>query len=53
VNNRLQVAGYSTGPDGLSRAFLWRDGRMVDLGTLPADAEGFHPTIWRLGARSR
>lgn len=33
LNERGHVAGTSIGASG-SRAFLWRDGRMVDLGTL-------------------
>ena len=32
INNAGQIAGYSTGPDGWMRAFLYHDGIMQDLG---------------------
>lgn len=33
------VVGSSATPDGASRAFLYRDGRMIDLGTLTGGSE--------------
>jgi probable HAF family extracellular repeat protein len=33
INNRGDIVGGSDGPDG-QRAVLWRDGQMIDLGTL-------------------
>jgi probable HAF family extracellular repeat protein len=35
VNNRGQVVGRSAVQGGLQHAFLWQDGVMTDLGTLP------------------
>jgi probable HAF family extracellular repeat protein len=35
VNNRGQVVGRSAVQGGLQHAFLWEDGVMTDLGTLP------------------
>ena len=40
INNRGQVVGYSSGPDGFTRPFLWRAGTMIDLGPLPGDPQG-------------
>ncbi len=37
VNNRGQVVGDSTTKAGSRRAFLWQNGRMRDLGTLPGE----------------
>jgi probable HAF family extracellular repeat protein len=37
INERGQVAGTSTTAAGYSRAFLWEDGRVRDLGVLPGD----------------
>jgi probable HAF family extracellular repeat protein len=34
INNRGDVVGESTTPDGTLHGFLWRDGTMVDLNTL-------------------
>jgi probable HAF family extracellular repeat protein len=34
INGRGQVIGFSSGPAGANRAFLWTDGAMQDLGTL-------------------
>jgi probable HAF family extracellular repeat protein len=34
INNRGQILGFSENARGLSRAFLWQDGVMQDLGTL-------------------
>ena len=34
INNRGQAVGTSRLPDGQSRAFLWEDGTLTDLGTL-------------------
>jgi probable HAF family extracellular repeat protein len=35
INNRGQVVGYSETGWGDLRPFLWQDGKMTDLGTLP------------------
>ena len=40
VNNRGQVVGVSSTRDGSSHAFLWQDGKMRDLGTLPGSRTG-------------
>jgi probable HAF family extracellular repeat protein len=34
LNDRGQVVGYSTTASGETHAFLWKDGVMIDLGTL-------------------
>src|SRR5436189_4442945 len=34
INQRGQVVGRSSTPDGRNHAFLWQDGVMTDLGTL-------------------
>ncbi len=42
INNKGQVVGSVAGEQGRSRAFLWENGRMLDLNTLiPADS-GWH-----------
>ncbi len=39
INNLGQVAGLSGVPgDATAHAFLWQDGMMTDLGTLPGDS---------------
>ena len=35
INERGDVVGDSSRPDGSTRGFLWRDGKMADLGVLP------------------
>jgi probable HAF family extracellular repeat protein len=35
INDRGQVVGYSNTTTGAIHAFLWEDGTMTDLGTLP------------------
>jgi probable HAF family extracellular repeat protein len=35
INNRGQVVGWSDTASGDDHAFLWEDGQMRDLGTLP------------------
>ena len=35
INSRGQVVGWSNGDSGTNHAFLWEDGKMTDLGTLP------------------
>jgi probable HAF family extracellular repeat protein len=35
INSRGQIVGSSTTAEGRSHAFLWENGEMVDLGTLP------------------
>lgn len=37
VNERGEVVGTSTGPELITRAVLWRNGQMIDLGTLGGD----------------
>jgi len=37
LNDVGQVVGYSAGSDGYSRAFLWENGVMTDLGTFTAE----------------
>src|SRR5262249_26571588 len=34
LNNRGQVVGFASLPDGSRHGFLWQDGVMIDLGTL-------------------
>jgi probable HAF family extracellular repeat protein len=46
INNRGWVAGFSTLPGDLNQhAFLWRNGKITDLGTLggPNSAPSFSP----------
>jgi probable HAF family extracellular repeat protein len=35
INDRGQVVGYSSTASGEFHAFLWENGKMTDLGTLP------------------
>ena len=35
VNNRGQVVGWATDPQGFAHAYLWNGGPLQDLGTLP------------------
>jgi probable HAF family extracellular repeat protein len=39
INANNQLVGWSGTPDGRARAFLWQNGQMVDLGTLPGYRE--------------
>ena len=39
INARGQVVGESNTASGATHAFLWEDGRMTDLGTLPGGGE--------------
>lgn len=39
INNRGEVVGVSRNAAGQNRAFLWRDGAMIDLGTLGGGEE--------------
>jgi probable HAF family extracellular repeat protein len=39
IGNSGHVVGYALNYAGNSRAFVWNNGRMVDLGTLPGHAE--------------
>lgn len=41
INNLGQVVGDSTLANGVTRAFLWQDGSMVDLSTLLPDGSGW------------
>ncbi|HEY5730708.1 MAG TPA: hypothetical protein VIS72_11690, partial [Anaerolineales bacterium] len=34
INERGQIVGESTNPSGDTHAFLWKNGVMIDLGTL-------------------
>ena len=38
INNRGDVAGFSTGASGETHATLWRDGGIINLGTLPCSS---------------
>jgi probable HAF family extracellular repeat protein len=42
INNRGQVVGYFTGPDGFGRAFLWESGSMA---TLPLPSNSFAAAV--------
>lgn len=41
INDRGQVAGWSTGPPNLVRAVLWTQGDIVELGVLPGGTESW------------
>ncbi|MDH5287357.1 MAG: hypothetical protein OEX23_12095 [Betaproteobacteria bacterium] len=41
INDRGEVAGHMEAAGGRTRAWLWRDGRVYDLGTLPGHADSF------------
>jgi probable HAF family extracellular repeat protein len=39
INERGQIVGWSTTKTGQTHAFVWQNGRMIDLGTLKGDVE--------------
>ena len=39
INGRGDVVGWSTTGTGRTHAFVWQNGRMIDLGTLKGDVE--------------
>ncbi len=45
INNPGWVAGYSGLPDGSRHATLWRDGSIIDLGTLGGTQSGLHSDV--------
>ena len=45
INDRGWVAGYSGLPGGIRHAALWRDGSIVDLGTLGGSQSGLHSDV--------
>jgi len=42
INNSGQVVGEALNKNGLSRAFLWENGKMTDLGTLGGNQSAAH-----------
>ncbi len=44
VNDKGQVVGYSTGPQGTTDAFVYSNGKMVDLNALISSIPGVHLT---------
>src|SRR5207302_3507687 len=42
IDDRGRVVGYSTTATGAQHAFLWQNGKMTDLGTLPGVAGTFN-----------
>jgi probable HAF family extracellular repeat protein len=44
INNRGQVVGWSTTASDEAHAFLWEDGEIVDLETLPHEGD-FHFSV--------
>src|SRR5262245_17966926 len=49
LNNSGEVVGWSRDETGAARAFLYRDGAMVNLGTLPGGSASFATAINDLG----
>ena len=45
INNQGWVAGYSGLPDGTRHAALWRDGTIIDLGSLGGSQNGLHSNV--------
>lgn len=45
INDRGQVVGTSGFANGSCRPFLWQDGRMIDLGTLPGGKGCEQPVV--------
>lgn len=45
INDRGWVAGYSGRPDGARHAALWRNGSILDLGTLGGSHSGLHSSV--------
>ncbi|MCH7905361.1 MAG: DUF3466 family protein [Armatimonadetes bacterium] len=57
INASGHVVGYSHIPPSISRAFLWRNGGMFDLGVLPGydrgDASAVNDSVWVVGVSIR
>ena len=53
INNRGQVVGWSTTRNGAKHAFLWHQGRMIDLGTLGGTLAGTQSSALALNERGQ